>query len=329
MFRVILVQEWLIRTLYTIHNSLKIMESNNNAPSVDCVIKLGGAAITIKDDFETLNQEILENVAVQVHQMHSKGLRLIIVHGAGSFGHFQAATYGIAHGGNPTAAPATTLQGFAQTRLSVTKLNHLVVSSLVNHGIPAIGVSPLGSWTTTNRKIATDGCHHIATLLAHGYVPVIHGDAIDTALQCTILGGDPIMTRLCQYFKPRIAAVYMTNVAGIYDRPPLLVENEKSGRGAASASLKANLLREIVVDKNTGSWIAYGMGGLIINSIETSELEHDSTGGIKQKVSEAVEAVMGTTRVRVVKAGTEAALDACTLDTLPDDWQGTELTLDM
>jgi isopentenyl phosphate kinase len=309
------------------------MSYDNSVPEVDCIIKIGGAAITIKDQFETLNEVVLENVASQVRHMYADKLRLIVVHGAGSFGHFQAAEDGIVGGGVPTASLSATLKGFAKTRLSVTKLNHLVVSALVRCGIPAVGVSPLGSWTTDNRKIATDGCFHIAALLSHGYVPVIHGDAvIDSALKCTVLGGDPIVTRLCQYFRPRVGAVFMTNVLGIYDKPPGTgVGNISTYTGPDTSEPK--LLRDIIVDERTRTWTAtYLMNRKIIYSIETSALEHDSTGGINAKVAEAVEIVIGGTRVRVVKAGTEAAWQACTIDELHEvvpNWLGTEVILQM
>ncbi|KAH7618266.1 hypothetical protein Ndes2526B_g07192 [Nannochloris sp. 'desiccata'] len=306
------------------------MPSHTIVPGVDCIIKIGGAAITKKDQFETLNGAVLENVANQVRQMYADGIRLIIVHGAGSFGHFQAAEHGICSGGFPTASHSATLKGFAKTRLSVTKLNHLVVSVLVKYGIPAVGVSPLGSWTTENKKIVTDGCSHIAALLSHGYVPVIHGDAvIDTALKCTILGGDPIVTRLCQYFRPRIGAVFMTNVLGIYDKPPGTAVGNISTDYYGPDTSEPKLLREIIVDDSSRTWTAaYLMNRREIDSIETSALEHDSSGGINAKVAEAVDMVMEGTRVRVVKAGTVDAWQACTVVELKEsvpNWLGTEV----
>jgi len=306
------------------------MLSDDNVPEVDCIIKIGGAAITRKDQFEILNEAVLGKVASQVNHLYANRIQMIVVHGAGSFGHFQAAEDGIAEGGNPTATLSATLKGFAKTRLSVTKLNQLVVSALVKCGIPAVGVSPLGSWATDNRIIITDGCSHIAALLSHGYVPVIHGDAvIDSSLKCTILGGDPIVTRLCQYFKPRVGAVFMTNVLGIYDRPPgTSVGNISTGIGSEESEPK--LLRAIIVDESSATWTAaYLMNHEKVHSIETSALEHDSSGGITAKLAEAVETAMQGTRVRVVKAGTDAAWQACTIDELHEscpDWIGTEIS---
>ncbi len=61
-------------------------------PSLKRIIKLGGAAITHKASFETLNEEVLRSVARSVAQAFKKESReggIIVVHGAGSFGHHQ------------------------------------------------------------------------------------------------------------------------------------------------------------------------------------------------------------------------------------------------
>lgn len=77
----------------------------------------------------------------------------VVVHGAGSFGHFEASQYGIT---KPETPQQTLLEGFAKTRRSVTRLNHLVVSALVDAGIPAVGVSPFGMCYCQNGKLHPD-----------------------------------------------------------------------------------------------------------------------------------------------------------------------------
>lgn len=274
-------------------------------PSVTCIIKLGGAALTIKDTFETLNSAILEVAAAQIEQLLASNQTIIIVHGAGSFGHFQAAQAGLAQGGG-------TPLDFSETRLSVTKLNHLVVTALTKRGIPAVGVSPVGAWRCRNRAVVADGCSHVAALLSQGFVPVLHGDAVfDESLKYTILGGDPIMARLCQIFRPH-RAVFMTNVEGVFDRPPNIEG--------------ARRLRAVLVDRNSlDVWEGVTVDGEKVREIETSELAHDTTGGVKAKVAEAAGVVAAGTPVRVVQAGTPAALQACELQELPEDWIGTEI----
>lgn len=175
-------------------------------PEVAVIIKLGGAAITNKQQLESLNSQVLAAAAAQLAALHAAvGPRFVVVHGAGSFGHQAAAAAGVAGGGIYQSAAVR--QGFAATRASVTKLNQLVVAALVDAGVPAVGVSPCPAWTTRQRQVATDGCGGVAALLSAGLVPVLHGDAVlDEELGCTILSGDVLVTRLCHAFRPPVVA---------------------------------------------------------------------------------------------------------------------------
>lgn len=107
------------------------------------------------------------------------------MHGAGSFGHFEASQYGIT---KPDTPQHTLLEGFARTRRSVTRLNHLVVSALIDAGIPAVGLSPFGSCFSIQGQLQLTEQHSpgwqqgyvdaVQATLCSGLVPVLHGDGI-------------------------------------------------------------------------------------------------------------------------------------------------------
>lgn len=194
------------------------MDPSPTAPHLAVLIKLGGAAITNKSQLETLNTEVLASAARQLAELYKDlgGARFAVVHGAGSFGHQQAAAAGVAAGGIHTSAAVR--QGFATTRASVTRLNQIVVEALLGAGIPAVGVSPCAAWATRGRAVAVDGCDGVAALLAVGLVPVLHGDAVlDDQLGCTILSGDVIVSRLCQRFRPPVVAFLVRPAAPLED----------------------------------------------------------------------------------------------------------------
>lgn len=96
------------------------------------IAKLGGSAITNKSAFETLNAAALaataEAVASSTHTM-------VLLHGAGSFGHFQARKFGVSQG---SANENFSWAGFAATRCSVTRLNGMVIGALTERGIAAV-----------------------------------------------------------------------------------------------------------------------------------------------------------------------------------------------
>ncbi|PRW58253.1 glutamate 5-kinase isoform X1 [Chlorella sorokiniana] len=272
-------------------------------PDVAVIIKLGGAAITHKQQLETLNREVLAASVSQLAALYAAiGPCFVVVHGAGSFGHQAAAAAGVAGGGIQQSTAVR--QGFAATRASVTKLNQLVVAALVAAGVPAVGVSPCPGWTTSGRQVATDGCAGVAALLAAGLVPVLHGDAVlDRELGCTILSGDVLVTRLCQAFRPPVVA-FLTNVPGIYDRPPaepgaqLIARLECSSAADHSSSADGGSSRD-----GSGSGggsgghgatcslpcgaVAYAADGAAVDSLLTSSAAHDTTGGVATKIREA------------------------------------------
>src|SRR3989338_5378075 len=104
------------------------------------VVKFGGSYLTDKRQFETARDDALQRAAEWVAQQIRNGSRVVVVHGAGSFGHQIAHKYHIAtHGlrGPPEAA-----LGAALCRQSVLALNRLLVEALLAHSIPAVTVSP-------------------------------------------------------------------------------------------------------------------------------------------------------------------------------------------
>ena len=115
---------------------------------VDVIIKLGGAAITKKDELETIDDEVLDACVSIIAKQREKGNpNIVVVHGAGSFGHFSAKKYGVADGGilegTGAAASERLRKGVAETRASVGKLNSIVTSRLVAAGVPAVSLPHL------------------------------------------------------------------------------------------------------------------------------------------------------------------------------------------
>ena len=75
-------------------------------PRSRIVVKLGGSACTNKAAFETVHEERLQATANQLAQTRPAGGEdRVLLHGAGSFGHFQARQYG----GVPCKSPFRTV----------------------------------------------------------------------------------------------------------------------------------------------------------------------------------------------------------------------------
>jgi isopentenyl phosphate kinase len=253
-------------------------------PPRDCaVVKLGGSALTSKANFETLNPEALAATAATIGELvRPGGVRLVLVHGAGSFGHHHAKAYKIQQGS--AAHPEASL-GFALTRSSVTRLNALVVQALIQVGVPAVGISPFPTWRTAGGKISADAMRCVERALDAGLVAVLHGDAVlDDEQGWAIVSGDELMVQAAAMLGPS-RAVFLMDVRGVYDRPP-------SEAGAV-------LISRIQVD-------AHGRAHLP----RTSVAAHDVTGGLERKLSSALRLAHGGVRTYLVQVGSRSAAQA-------------------
>ena len=266
-----------------------------SSSQLDVLVKLGGSAITDKSSFETLHTDNLRECCDSVAQ---GGKRVVVCHGAGSFGHFQAREHAVSKG---TGDPNFSWRGFGLTRSSVCKLNGLVVDGLLAAGVAAVGVSPCDAFGATRgrgvvpRAARRRGVARVRELLGTGCVPVLHGDAcLDEVQGASILSGDTLMTLLAEELRPKLV-VFITDVPGVFNRPP-----DEPG---------ATLVPRIVVGAGRGPKIA------------TSTALHDVTGGVAAKLESAISIARAGTPVVVVEAGTahaRAALrgevpDVCTL----------------
>ncbi|MFX0205466.1 MAG: hypothetical protein ACFFDT_05725 [Candidatus Hodarchaeota archaeon] len=193
------------------------------------ILKLGGSAITRKKDISVkedllrllglkeecdlnirelfscidkfFNWEILYAIESQLVEVYENVDRLIILHGAGPFGHSVVSHFLSAHKSEQDNI------GWPLTILSVTLQNQMIVGWLQGIGIPAISMPPhamyIGKEAPSPGAItfsdATCDISILENMLYRRYVPVLYGDMIiDTTGQYRVLSGDtllPILVR--------------------------------------------------------------------------------------------------------------------------------------
>ncbi|AAM04047.1 TPA: amino acid kinase [Methanosarcina acetivorans] len=160
-----------------------------NASTEPVILKLGGSAITDKGAYEGVVKEAaLLRIAREVSGFRGK---MIIVHGAGSFGHTYAKKYGLDRNFDP--------EGSIVTHESVKKLASRVVEALNGFGVRAIAVHPMGCTVCRNGRIESMYLESIKLMLEKGFVPVLHGDVVmDLELGTCILSGDQIVPYLAK-----------------------------------------------------------------------------------------------------------------------------------
>ncbi|MDD2439149.1 MAG: isopentenyl phosphate kinase [Methanosarcinaceae archaeon] len=153
------------------------------------ILKLGGSVITDKSAADgVVRKAELLRIAREISGYRGK---LIVVHGAGSFGHTYAKKYGLDRKFDP--------EGGRITHESVKKLSIAVVEALTHFGIRAVAVHPLGCTVCKNGRIESLYLDNLKLMLENGFVPVLHGDVVmDSELGGCVLSGDQILPYLAK-----------------------------------------------------------------------------------------------------------------------------------
>ena len=114
------------------------------------VIKLGGGLITDKSSMKKFNHNTVERIVESISSVVGMGVPIIIIHGAGSFGHLLAKEWSISNGLVHDIAQEQRMI-VDEIRSDMRELNKLVIdrlsdSELESEGLPpsewAIGTGP-------------------------------------------------------------------------------------------------------------------------------------------------------------------------------------------
>ena len=154
------------------------------------ILKIGGSVITEKGSISKVREAEIDRISHEIAAFRKDSdSQLILVHGAGSFGHPQALKYRLNDGFDA--------QGAYLTHVSVKLLNSRVVESLNDAGVHALPVHPLSSCLLENGKIIDFQIGQIKVMLEKGIIPVLHGDVVmDTKKGSSVLSGDRIIPYL-------------------------------------------------------------------------------------------------------------------------------------
>jgi len=270
-------------------------------------LKLGGSLITDKTKPFTPRLDVMNDLALQIAtavQTHPN-LRLILGHGAGSFGHVPASEYGTRDGLPPQESPLihrnrdTTednyWKGFAEVWYQAERLNRHLMDALHKADVRAITLPPSASVITSNGQVTVWDTTTIRMSLSAGIIPVIHGDVVfDEVLGGTILSTEDLFMHLTRALHPERI---------------LLAGLEK----AVWADFPARTKKIEKITPKTYEEISAGVG---------KATGADVTGGMESKVSQMLDLVKETSLTSVqIFSGEEAgnivyALTGETLGTL-------------
>ncbi|MEM5778629.1 MAG: isopentenyl phosphate kinase [Candidatus Aenigmatarchaeota archaeon] len=224
------------------------------------ILKIGGSVITDKFSKKPkVNHKNLKRIAKEIAYAYNKEkMSLIIVHGAGSYGHVIVKKTKIDKG----IKSYKQLKAFAETQRLQNELNSIVTKYLIKEGLPAIPCQASSFVVMDLGKIEEMSLSAIKGLLEMKMIPVLYGvPAFDKSKKCSILSGDQIAPYLAKKLNSK-RIIHVTNVNGVYTEDPNKNPNAK--------------LIKVINSKNINQvkkWLG--------NSTAT-----DVTGGMFRKVSE-------------------------------------------
>jgi isopentenyl phosphate kinase len=177
-------------------------------------LKLGGSLITDKTKPYTPLLDMMDDLAQQITTtlQTQPNLRLVLGHGAGSFGHVAASEYRT-RDGYPEASPLIHRErdateenywkGFAEVWYQASSLNRYVMGSLHQAGLRTIALPPSSSVISSDGQVAVWETTPVRMALAAGIVPVIFGDVVfDEIRGGTILSTENLFSYLVKALHP-------------------------------------------------------------------------------------------------------------------------------
>ncbi|WP_226007194.1 isopentenyl phosphate kinase [Natrinema salinisoli] len=184
------------------------------------VLKLGGSVITEKDRPETLDGEALERAADAIAAAIDGGLEdLVVVHGGGSFGHYNASEHGVSTTeGTRDATAVLDIHGAMKT------LNQFVLGRLLERDVQAVPVHPFSAAARDSEGELDLPTGQVETMLAEGFVPVLHGDVIAHAgAGATVVSGDELVADLARTLEADRVGLCST-VPGVLDGDDAVID---------------------------------------------------------------------------------------------------------
>ncbi|MFH1424932.1 MAG: isopentenyl phosphate kinase [archaeon] len=199
-------------------------------------IKLGGSAITFKDQPGKANFKVLDRSAAEIAEI-AIDYNLLVGHGGGSFPHPVAQEYKVQEG-----IKICGTKGFVETQNAVRKINSLVVKSLVDKGVPVVPIQTSACAVMSKGEITEMYLDPIKEALKNRMVPVLNGDVLfDLTTGCGIASTEMIFNYLAKKLGPK-RIILGANVDGVYaggaDGGKLIARIDKNNKRKIIEELK-------------------------------------------------------------------------------------------
>lgn len=244
------------------------------------LIKFGGSLITEKSIIRTARMVAINRLVKMCSEIISLGKKLIIVHGAGSFGHIKAKELKIFEGKDDILYKKQLL-GIEEIRNDMMTLNQKIVDAMKNNKLEPETYTP-------HKEGKGSGLNYIFSekidmILKLNKIPVVYGDVVDldNSKEFGILSGDDICEILSKRFTISHIIFAIDGADGIIDNP----DSDDGGK----------LIENFSFD----------------DEVIVKELEFDVTGGMNLKIMRGINCFKQGSRVSIINGNdTEMIINA-------------------
>lgn len=206
------------------------------------LVKLGGSVITDKDRLRNFRKASCARLCGELRPARDG---LVLIHGAGSFGHIVAKKEKLNKG--VPDGDLRKLRAVARVHGDVRDLNSKVLSCMSAKKLKGYSLPPHTVASFSNGSIAGFCPEKFEMLLDNDMIPVSFGDVVpDSRLKFSICSGDVLMLALAKHFKPELT-VFVADVDGIFDKDPKKYRSAKlvsvvspDNLGGISAGTRSN-----------------------------------------------------------------------------------------
>lgn len=178
------------------------MTSSSRNPKSEIVfLKLGGSLITDKTKIEHAHVRVIRRLAREIKSALNTrpGLKLVLGHGSGSFGHVAAKKYGTRDG----IKNDSDWIGYAKVAASAARLNQIVTDIFIEEDVPVISLPPSASARCEDGKLIYLDTFGIRSALKNDLVPLVQGDvALDIIRGATIVSTEDVFAFLADEIEP-------------------------------------------------------------------------------------------------------------------------------
>jgi len=177
------------------------------------LVKLGGSVITDKGRYCTFDPDTTGRLAEEIA---SAGQEVILVHGAGSFGHMLAKEHRLHLG----ISDVSQLLGASKVMSDVRELDLEVCRRMSAKGLPVVPLPPSTCAVMKDGALRHLDLDAFKAYLELGMVPVTFGDVVrDEVKGLSICSGDQLMAALAGEFRPS-KVIFVTDVDGVFTADP-------------------------------------------------------------------------------------------------------------